>query len=98
MKTNRLGYLFLALSLAALACSRLSSLEPPAIQTLQARAAVTQTAQVLADLRLESGLVIDSPHTTQALLEKGGQIQLLESLAAEQYDPKQLSQAGHTYT
>src|ERR1051325_8470583 len=98
MKTNRFGYLLLVLGLAALACSNLSALEPPSVQTLQARAAVTQTAQVLADLNLENGLIISAPDTTQAFLEKGQQIQILESLAAEQYTPEELSQAGKTYT
>jgi len=60
--------------------------------------AVTQLSPDTTDLHLESGLVIDAPSNTQALLQKGTQIQILESLATEQYDPKTLSLAGHTYT
>jgi len=97
MKTNRFGYLFLVLSLAALACNSVSSLQPASIQTLQARTAITQTAEVLGDLTLKSGLVIGSPSTTQTLLEQGTEIQLLEFLAQEQYSETELSQAGHTY-
>jgi hypothetical protein len=98
MKTNRFGYLFLVLSLAALACNSVSSLQPASLQTLQARTAVTQTAEVLGDLRLESGLVIGSPNTTKEFLQKNQNIQLLEGLAVEQYQPEELSQAGKTYT
>lgn len=97
MKTNRFFYLLLVLGLAALACNSVSSLQPASIQTLQARTAVTQTAEVLQDFHLKSGLVIDAPSTTQALLEKGEEIQLLEFLATEQYDEAELSQAGQTY-
>src|SRR5436189_5289462 len=98
MKTNRFSYLFLVLSLAALACNSVSSLQPASLQTLQARTAVTQTAEVLDDLHLDSGLVLGSPNTTKEFLQKNQNIQLLEGLAQEQYQPEELSQAGKTYT
>jgi hypothetical protein len=97
MKPNRFGYLFLVLSLTALACNSISSLQPPSLQTLQARTAVTQTAEVLGDLTLESGLVIGSPNTTEDFLQNNQEVLLLESLAEEQYQPEELSLAGQTY-
>jgi hypothetical protein len=97
MKPNRFGYLFLVLIVGALACNSISSLQPASLQTLQARTAVTQTAEVLGDLRLESGLVIGSPNTTEAFLQNNQEVQLLESFAEEQYQPEELSLAGKTY-
>lgn len=92
---------------AHIAATQTLQARPEATRTPKASAKITPTPSVgievtqsplVEDLHLKSGLVIGSPSTTQALLEKGENLQLLEGLAKEQYDPKELSQAGKTYT
>jgi len=82
--------------LAILACASFPNLAIPSLSTATARAALTATVAAGGDYHTGSGLLIGSLDTTEKAVE--AQAPFLESLAKEQYDAADLSQAGQTYS
>lgn len=83
------------LSAAALACASFPNLTIPSLSTATARAGLTATVESGGDYPTSSGLIIGSLETSEKAIDESAPF--IESLASEQYETTELSQAGQTY-